>query len=98
MANRKKGVTDNIPEGALKIIKDEKIKVGFALHSDDQVVKYEKKTFLRVYRGYDFLQNLITVKYYVQRKYNIKQYDLEILLYLYPVNYFTQSDFLFIPR
>lgn len=95
---RKKGVANKIPKGAKKIIKDNNIKVGSSLRYKDDCVKYDMKTFLRVYEGYDILENFMIVRFHIQYKYKVTIHELDILLYLFPKSYFTSSDYLFIPR
>ena len=44
-------------------------------------------------KRFGFLKNWRIVKYYIMRKYNITQVELEIILYLYDENLFTKTDF-----
>lgn len=60
--------------------------------------KYVRKRFLEVYSGYDFLQHLGLVRRYICGKYRILNYQLELILYLYPLNYFTHSDISRFPK
>lgn len=60
--------------------------------------KYVRKRFLEVYSGYDFLQHLGLVRRYICGKYRILNYQLELILYLYPLNYFTHSDIARFPK
>ena len=48
--------------------------------------------------GCDLLEYSIVVKPYIYKKFNIKHsIELDILLYLYPKQYFTRSDFNLLP-
>lgn len=44
-------------------------------------------------KRFNFLKNWRVVRYYIMRKYNITQVELEMLLYLYDENLFTKRDF-----
>ncbi|MDT0554044.1 hypothetical protein [Urechidicola vernalis] len=52
--------------------------------------KYKKELIVEV--NYNYLQYLGVVRIYLQNKYNLKFEDIELLLYLYPINYFTRKD------
>jgi hypothetical protein len=41
----------------------------------------------------NFLKNWRVVRYYIMRRYNITQVELEMILYLYDENVFTKRDF-----
>lgn len=58
----------------------------------------EKLKALPFFRGYDFLENLMVVRQYIQKKNNISIGLLEILLYLAPKQYFTQADYKEMPK
>lgn len=46
----------------------------------------------------DFLQYSIAVKPYIYKKYNIKHsIELDILLFMYPIQFFTRDDFNLLP-
>jgi hypothetical protein len=53
--------------------------------------KYSKRRFTEIYQGYDFLQYLGLVRYYITRKYAISPRDLEFILYLHPLRVFTYA-------
>jgi len=44
-------------------------------------------------KAYDFLKNWRVVRYYIQKRYNIKLSELEMLLYLYDENVFDKETF-----
>lgn len=61
--------------------------------------KYSKKDRkLILHEGYDVLENWSVVRHYIQRKYEIDLYLLEILLYLYPRKYFTWMEYYEFPK
>lgn len=56
--------------------------------------QYSIPTFLRLYSGYDFLENLIFVIPYLKLKYDFNTYSYILaLLNLYPKNIFSLSDY-----
>lgn len=56
--------------------------------------KYGKTTYLRLYTGFDFLENLVYIIPYIRKKHNIKSAaHLYTLLYLYPKNIFSLRDY-----
>lgn len=84
---------NNIPEGAKKELKRRGVALGQKNKGGGKKVKYSKKTFALVYQGYDMLENLMVVRAYIQRRYEIEFKLLEVLLFLAPKQYFTQSDY-----
>lgn len=60
--------------------------------------KYSKHKFIQIYRGYDMLENMFTVRTYIQKKHKIDIYLFEILLKLMGLGLFTQRDFFDTPR
>lgn len=54
---------------------------------------------LKAFReGHDLLQYNIVVRPYIKRRFKIeKDIELDILLYLYPIQYFTVKDYNFLP-
>lgn len=58
--------------------------------------KTDRKLILN--EGYDVLENLSVVRLYIQRKYEISFKLLEIILYLYPRNYFTWGEYYEFPK
>lgn len=61
-------------------------------------VKYDKKKYLEVYLGYDFLENICLVRKYVIAKYKTNNKILEMLLYFAPKQFFTRYDMVKLPR
>lgn len=49
---------------------------------------YEKRA-----KKHDFLKYWRPVKYYIKRKYNLSQAELEMILYLYDADVFTKEEF-----
>lgn len=68
----------------------------------------EKGIFVRTVRvkiryavcnqGYDLLENMFVVRHYISDKYNVTLRVLELLLKLYPMNYFTYEDYYELPK
>jgi hypothetical protein len=52
--------------------------IGYSNRGGGKKVKYSKTTFALVYQGYDMLENLIVVRQYIQRRYDI---DISLLKY-----------------
>lgn len=91
--------TDEITEKAATVVN----KYRTQLQPDPITVKkkYAKKKpaqLLRFREGYDLLENLMLVRLYVQRKYNMEIKQIEFLLYLYPKKIFTYWDYFQMPR
>lgn len=63
--------------------------------------KYSKKDPLIVmyfHQGYDLLQHNIVIRPFILKKYNIKNsIELDVLLYLFPIQFFTIADFKMLP-
>lgn len=59
----------------------------------------KRKEHLKAFRnGHDLLQYNIVVRPYIKRRFKIeKDVELDILLYLYPIQYFTVKDYNFLP-
>jgi hypothetical protein len=79
---------NNIPENAKKGIR--KKEGGYIQHrGGGKKVKYSKTTFALVYQGYDMLENLIVVRQYIQRRYDI---DISLLKYYFlsPKQYYPR--------
>ncbi|MDO6737082.1 hypothetical protein [Wenyingzhuangia sp. 2_MG-2023] len=64
----------------------------------NEIPKYSKKQFKEVYKGYDFLENLFTIRTYIQKKHNVPYEFLELMLRLMGLNLFTMVDFFDTPR
>lgn len=61
--------------------------------------KPEKKVkYYYCNQGYDILENLFVVRHYVCKKNNISFRVLEMLLKLYPMNFFTYKDYYELPK
>jgi hypothetical protein len=93
MIEKKPKKENNIPENAKKELERRKVVIGYSNRGGGKKVKYSKTTFALIYQGYDMLENLMVVRQYIQRRYDIDMALLEILLFLSPKQYFTQGDF-----
>jgi hypothetical protein len=60
--------------------------------------KYSKTQFIKIYKGYDMLENFFTVRSYIQKRYKIDIHMLEILLKLMGMRVFTRAEFSNIPK
>jgi hypothetical protein len=67
--------------------------IGYSNRGGGKKVKYSKTTFALVYQGYDMLENLIVVRQYIQRRYDI-DITFEILLFLSPKQYYLPKEIL----
>lgn len=68
---------------------------------DKRIRKYKQKSkdvIFPIYNGYDFLENLLVVRHFVCKRYKISFELLEVFLYLYPKNFWTQDDYFIVPK
>lgn len=77
-----------------------KKKIGFISHEGfpKKKIKYNKKKMLDIYHGYDILENLIVVRAFIYKQYGMPFRVVEMILYLFPKQYFTQEDFYQMPK
>lgn len=71
---------------------------GFRLNFHEEDTKYSKLQFAKIYKGYDFLENIFTIRTYVQKKYNIDWPTLELLLKLMGMKIFTRAEYSKVPK
>jgi hypothetical protein len=81
-----------LSESAKKMAKN--IKVDYF----DDKEKYTKRQFAQIYKGYDFLENMLVVRTYIQRYYDIDFPTLELLLKLMGMKIFTMADYQRLPK
>lgn len=81
-----------IPEYKKKKLKGIEIK----LREDKE--KYSQKQYLQIYKGYDFLENIMVVRNYIQKYYDIDWQCLELLLKLMGMRVFTVKDYTDLPK
>lgn len=81
-------IIDKIPENAGEIILKEGYKAKFI-----STEKYSRAKVLKFDKGYNFLQYQCIIRPLIQKKYGISLRFLEMLLYLYPFNFFTAKDY-----
>lgn len=90
-------VLEVISDTTRNALKHHKIKVSVRTTKDSCSRKYSRKkpkNVLYFNNGYDLLQYTIVVRPYIMKKYGIKKtIELEVLLYLFPIQYFTLKDF-----
>lgn len=83
----------DMPQGARKLM----IKKKISGKKKRGKIKYSKHEFI-LQPGYDFLENLHFVRHYIMKRYDIRLEILEMLLYFYPKQCFTRTDFMAYPR
>lgn len=91
-------IIDSLPREVRKITDKYNYKVGRVNMKGSKNPKYTKQHFLRIYEGYDMLENLLLVRIYIQRRFKVDLHLLEMLLYLSPKHYFTQKDYAEMPK
>ncbi len=90
--NRKNAnkATNKIPLYTLEMLHE------MGIYVKPQYAKKPKYAFCN--QGYDLLENFFVVRHYVCTKNKISLRTLEILLKLYPMNYFTYHDYYELPK
>lgn len=102
MAKKSKVFSDN---KALKVLSDATkgtLEINRAkVYSTDPKVHYSRnnpKHKLTFHYGCDLLQYNIVVRPFIMKKYRLEHYlELDVLLYLFPIEYFTRADFKYLP-
>lgn len=85
---------NKLPQNAKKVLSKKKKAQLIARASDAKNNKRYTKTRILYYSdSYDFLQYQIIVRPYVCKRFKIDFRMLELLLYIYPLNYFTTIDY-----
>ena len=87
-----------LPEDAARLIEKEKIHVVKNTASKSGKEKYTKQRTLGFYQGYDYLENMIVVRQYIQKKYKLNIFIIEMIMFLFPKNYFTLVDYRLMPK
>lgn len=77
-----------------KSLKGKNIAINYLNDKD----KYTSQRFHQVYKGYDFLGDLCSVRTYIQKRYKIDFRTLEVLLKLMKYKVFTREMFSEIPK
>ncbi|MEX0313423.1 MAG: hypothetical protein AB3N18_04535 [Allomuricauda sp.] len=99
MHNRRKEIpygedTERAFEKAGVRLKSETITYGKGM----KYSRKKKKILLAFKEGHDLLQYSIVVKPYIKKKFRIeKDVELDIILYLYPIQFFTVKDYNYMP-
>lgn len=89
-------MADQLGDYTLDVVRKHGSKLSEVEQNDthDGEVEYSMPTFLRLYKGYDFLENMIYTMPYICRKYDFERKEfLLVLLNLYPKNIFSLRDF-----
>lgn len=71
---------------------------GVRIDIKENVDKYSRSRFILVYKGYDFLENILVVRTYIQKHYDIDFDALELLLKLMGMRLFTIKDYTSLPK
>ena len=67
-------------------------KHNYHLQIDKTPPVYQQEKYLRVYQGYDLLENLQIVRDYIETEHQICHKTLNTLLYVMPKNYFQRGE------
>ena len=69
--------------------------------NEDQKTRYSKEKKIQkltFVAGFDLMQYNIVIRPYIIQKYHLKnELELDVLLYLYPINFFSRPDFKLMP-
>ncbi len=96
---KKKEILESIPLKAKEIIKKNKTQLIEDNFNGCDKPEYTKLQFKRIFRGYDFLENMAFARTYIMKKYKLKHFALlEVLLFITPKNLFSFEDFKDIQR
>lgn len=98
MRTSSKYFLDKLPEDAKTVVVKRKLVVTETSSLKGMKRLYSKKRYIFCEDGYDILQNLLIVRHYVCKKNDIPFNLLELMLYLFPLNYFTHTDYGAIPK
>lgn len=71
-------------------------KLKISLHDDKTT--YSKQQYVQIYKGYDAWENVLLVRAYIQKHYDIDWSCLELLLKLMGMRVFTIKDYHELPR
>ena len=96
--NKKKSVKSYLSKESQAALKGNSIKLVHPSGNEGAKEKYSKTQFLEVYKGYDMLENLFTVRIFVQKRYNIDHYLFEILLKLMGLKVFSRLQYSKLPK
>lgn len=99
--NKKNKALKSVGSIAKRTLIREKINIELNPNSPYKEMNYSRKSeksILYFKNGYDLLQYSIVIKPYIYKKYNMKSpLDLDMLLYLFPIQFFSSVDFTQLP-
>lgn len=98
MKSKRKPVKELLSEKTLAAMKEQNISIQYARNKNSKAGKYLKTLHVEFFTGYDLLENMIVARPYIQKRYNIDQGLLELLIYLGPKQFFTQADYAEMPK
>lgn len=87
-----------VSEEVYKTLKEGNVKLVYDYNTEAKKNKYSKHLHLKLFEGYDLLENLIVARPYIQRKYKIDLGLFEILLFLHGKKFFNQKDYAEMPK
>jgi hypothetical protein len=93
-----KSIRESMSPETYKLLKDSGKRPVFHSRGKSKKEKYSKEQYVACFRGYDFMESLIVVRPYIQKRYNIDLALLELLLLLVAKKMFTQKDYASYPK
>lgn len=98
MRKNSRKLLDKVPQHAKAVIVRKNIGTNSIKTKKHSSRKYTQPKDLTIYQGYDLLENMVLVRMFIQKKYKISLATLEVLLYLFPKNYFMHKDYFEMPK
>lgn len=96
-----KDAREVIGDNTQDVARKHRVEIVTPTDPDGRKSRYSKKYVnqrLTFTKGFDFLQYNLVVRNYIVKRYNLKnQLELDILCYLFPIQYFTIADFKVLP-
>ena len=96
--SKKRTAKEYLTSEVKSVLKEQKVGVRFLDNPEGDKLKYSKMQFVEIYKGYDMLEDLFTVRTYVQKKYDIDHYLFEVLLKLMGMKVFTRLEYSKLPK
>lgn len=76
-----------------KALKKNNVVIHKTAPNKKKTEKYSKRKHLFAFYGFDLLENLISVRIFIQKKYEIQLTILEVLLFIAPKQFITMADY-----
>lgn len=90
---KKEANLEQVLEPTKNRLRKDKTKVVEEFYKGNDKVAYTRFQYARVYKGYNILENIMFVRSYIQKKYEIDFRLMEQILFLTPKSFFTFDDF-----